>query len=124
VAKEDMSDHDIREHFATLKRLRIRLADLEEKKAQDDQVDKDIDTIQKRLTTAKEKWGEMDMEERRSFLRLITDDIQLETLSTRWMKLTIKWSPLLVDYTECVLFLKTLRATPRWTKEEDATLKA
>ena len=126
VAKEDMSDHDMREHFATLKRLRLRLADLEEKRARDNQVDKDIDAIQKRLTTAKEKWGEMDMEERRSFIRLITNDIRLDTLSGRWMKLTIEWSPLLAgeNYIEFVLFLKTLRATPRWTREEDATLKA
>ncbi len=42
------------------------------------------------------------------------------------MKLTIEWSPLLAgeNYIEFVLFLKTLRATPRWTREEDATLKA
>ena len=81
--------------------------------------------MRSRLTRAREEWGTMTLEQKQSFIRLITNNIRLDTLSGRWMKLTIEWSPLLAgeNYTEFALFLRTLRATTRWTPEEKAIVR-
>jgi hypothetical protein len=41
------------------------------------------------------------------------------------MKLTIEWSPVLAgeNYIEFALFLRMLKATPRWTTEEKAIVR-
>ena len=124
VAKDVMSDHDIREHFASLARLRSRLADLQEKREQSAQVDRDIENVTTGLTRARDEWGTWTLEQRRSFLRLITQSITLDALSGRWMRLTIEWSPVLAGeaYHDTVVFLRSIGANPNWQVEEDALL--
>jgi hypothetical protein len=124
VARDVMSPEDIREHFASLARLRVRLSDLREKQEQTAQIDADIATVRDRLTRAKAEWGTMSLEQRRAFVRLITEQITLDTLSGRWMKLEITWSPVLMGeaYVERALFLRSSGASPNWTKLEDDVL--
>ena len=125
AARDVMSTEDISAHFAALARLRSRLADLREKQAQVAQTDQDIDTVKSRLTRTKDEWETMTLEQRRSFIRLITQTITLDALSDRWMKLTIEWSPVLAggQYSEFALFLRSTGAGSNWTDEEDAILR-
>jgi hypothetical protein len=125
VAKHVMADEGIEAHFASLKMLRERLSDLREKRAKEDRVYKDIEIVQKRLNTAREQWGDMDLEQRRAFLRLIINNIRLDLLSARFMRLTVEWSPVLAGeyYTEYALFFRGMGAGAKWTSQEDAMLR-
>jgi hypothetical protein len=125
VARDLMSDTDIRNHFAALAQLRGRLDDLRDKQAQAAQVEQDALTVTSRLARAKDHWQTMTLEQRRSFIRLITQAVTLDALSDRWMKLGIVWSPVLAgeDAGDCVLFLRATGAGSNWTAEEDALLR-
>ena len=117
-----MADHDIREHFASLARLRGRLSDVQEKRKQSTQVDQDITNVTAGLARAKDEWETWTLEQKRSFIRLISDNITLDVVSDRWMKLTIAWSPVVADYSEVALFLHSA-GTGIWTAQEDALLR-
>ncbi len=125
VAKDVMSDTDIQEHFASLARLRERLSDLREKQTQESRVYRDIEIVQKRLNTAREQWAEMDLEQRRAFIRLITNNITLDLLSGRFMRLTIEWIPVLTGeyFTEYALFFRGMGANAKWKPQEDTILR-
>jgi len=125
IASDVMSNEDIREHFASLKRLRERHADISEKKKLDKKIAADVETVQKRLETARTQWEDFDMEQKRSFLRLITTSIQMEVLSPRFMRLTVEWSYLLTgEYTtEFGLFWREMGTTSKWAAQEDEALR-
>src|SRR6266487_2647810 len=124
VAKGVMSDEDIKEHYASLARLRSRLADLREKQEQAAQVDREIETVKSRLERAREEWEEWTLEQRRSFIRLISQDIVLDNLTDRLLKLTIVWSPVLGENpAEYTLLVRGKGSGADWTEEEDGLLR-
>ena len=125
AASDVMSREDIREHYASLARLRTRLDDLHEKQAQAKETDQETIAVSNKLQRARDEWGEMDLEEKRSFIRIITLGISLDELSDRFMKLTIEWSPILSgkEYIEYILFLRVNGASNYWSDEEVAILR-
>jgi Resolvase, N terminal domain len=123
AAKHVMAVEDIREHFASLARLRARLADLQKKQAKSAQVDREIEAVKSRLERARGEWESMGLEDKRSFIRLITQDVQLEVMTDRLMKLTIEWHPVLAGITEYTCLSKYRSRGTEWLEEEDRLLQ-
>ncbi len=125
VASDVMNTEDIRKHYTSLDRLHKLLSDHEAKRAQINRTDQDIEKVSSRLNRASEEWPDMDLEDRRSFIRLITYNITLDALSDRFMKLTIEWSPVLAgdNYIESAIFFRGNGAGSNWQPQEDAILR-
>ncbi|OLB62540.1 MAG: hypothetical protein AUH94_04735 [Ktedonobacter sp. 13_2_20CM_2_54_8] len=66
----------------------------------------------------------MTLEQKRAFIRLITQEVRLDSLSDRLMRLTLVWHPVLAgeEHTEFTILEKSKGSGANWTEDEDAIL--
>jgi len=125
IAGDVMSTEDVREHYASLARLRGRLTDLQEKLRQANEADADIASVATNLNRAAQEWKSFTLEQKRAFVRLITASITLDVADGRWMKLAIEWHPVLAGepLVETAIFMKSYGANSNYTQQEDEVLR-
>lgn len=123
VAGSVMSDEDLRDTYAALKRLRLNLADMEKKHAQMGKAEEEQEQAKKELPETYEKWPSLSIEAKQRFVRVATSRVTLDQALTGWLKLTIEWSPLLgsnlID--EAYIWTSTGSDAP-WSEEEKRIL--
>lgn len=89
-----MDDKELRETYEKQARLIRRRAELEQAIAQGERLAKQREQAKGDIETASEKWAKWTIEERRSFIRLVTESITLEEIASGWLRLFIVWSPI------------------------------
>lgn len=123
VAQDTMNDEDIRKNYEKLRRLRVQLADLEKKQAKKRVSDEEMREAAHDVASLPESWQEMKLERKRRFISLVTEAIELETLTERWLRLRITWTPYfqhsVID--ECYIFQHYAGKT--WSDEEKAIVR-
>lgn len=125
VARDVMSDQDIKEFYTAKARLQARLADLEKQIEHDATVDADIASVGEKLDQARQEWEGMSLEKKRTFVRLVTTAIYLDFVTNRFAHVTIRWSPLFADHAQDVLLVaRSAPSSPAWTDGELADLQA
>jgi hypothetical protein len=95
VAGNVMSDKDLQDTYAALKRLRLNLATMEKKLDQIAQEEGERQQAKKELPEIYAKWSSMNIEAKQRLIRVATSQITLDSILPGWLKLTIEWSPLL-----------------------------
>ena len=80
-----------------MKRKRVikRRAELARAIDQQEKLAMKREQAKKDIETAGEKWHKWEIEERRQFIRMVTDAITLEEIASGWLRLVIVWSPLM-----------------------------
>jgi hypothetical protein len=122
VAASDMSDEDLRQHFASLKRLRANLAAMQLKLDRLEIDEKEQVEAKGKLPEIYQRWEAMPLESKQRFIRAATSRITLDELQTGWLKLTIEWSPLLGGDVIDEAYIWTTGGK-RWTDEEDHLIR-
>jgi hypothetical protein len=117
VASAEMSDEDLRQHYASLKRLRSNLASMQIKLDRLDADETEKAEARQKLPEIHERWATMPPESQQRFIRAATSRIALDELETGWLKLTIEWSPLLGNDIIDEAYIFTTGGK-RWTDEE------
>ncbi len=125
-----MDDTTLTQHFAKKASLLKRIDKLE-------QAEKDAERQARKLEQAKDdidhacdKGGKWTVDERRQFIRLVTETITLEEIAPGWLHLVITWSPLMgfvspvTSTTRAVDTLYLWRKAGReWSADEIARLR-
>jgi Resolvase, N terminal domain/Recombinase len=95
TSEDVMSDEDLRETYAKKARLIKRRAELKKVIDQKEKLARKEEQGKKDVETAGEKWAGWSIEERRSFIRLVTESTTLEEIASGWLRLTLVWSPIM-----------------------------
>ncbi|HEX6478729.1 MAG TPA: recombinase family protein [Ktedonobacteraceae bacterium] len=90
-----MDDATLTDHFASKARLIKRRAELEGLIANEDRMRQKLASARDDIESANVRWEKWTIDERRQFIRLVTDSITLEELAPGWLRLVIVWSPLM-----------------------------
>jgi hypothetical protein len=117
-----MSDEDLRQHYASLKRLRSNLAAMQFKLDRLDADEVEKAEAKEKLPEVHERWAAMPLESQQRFIRAATSRIALDELETGWLRLTIEWSPLLGDDVIDEAYIWTTGGK-RWTEEEKQLIR-
>lgn len=117
VALKEMSDEDLQQHYASLKRLRANLAAMQYKLDRLDADEEEKAEAKQKLPEVHQRWAAMPLESKQRFIRAATSRITLDELEIGWLKLTIEWSALLGDDIIDEAYIWTT-AGKRWTEEE------
>jgi hypothetical protein len=93
AATEEMDEEDLKNHFASLKKLRRYLAEMESKlnKAEEEAQEEAMG----RMPEVYERWENMKMENKQRFIRAATERVILDPVQGGWLRLKIEWSPLM-----------------------------
>jgi Resolvase, N terminal domain len=120
-----MAQEDRNDAYAALANLRGQLADLQRKKARENEVAADIAVAKDLMQEVEQGWENMSFEKQQRFARIATKQIVLEPINDGWMKFTVLWSPVLrlQHYDIAYIWRQTGSSTP-WTPEEIALVKA
>jgi hypothetical protein len=129
--KERVSEHgtrsmhpvDIERHFASLAKLRRSLDEMEKKLERAETEEQDREQVMQKLPEVYEKWGKMDIEEKRRFIRVATTRISLDKLATGWLKFIIEWSPVLGGNLVDEAYIWKVQGGTDWTMEEEQTVR-
>lgn len=118
-----MAQEDRNDVYAALKNLRAQLVDLQNKKTREREVVADIKVAKDLMLEAEQGWEEMEFEKKQRFARIATKQIVLEPITDGWMKLTVRWSPVLrlQHYDVAYIWRQTGSSSP-WTPEEIAVV--
>lgn len=132
VTFDIMTDKELRDNREAKARLLKRLDTLNKKQAHVAQEEVDRQEAMSMLAsgTVKERWGKWNIEKRRRFIRLVTQDIVLEQVADTWLKLTIvfySWvsvnTPHVgVLYVDTAYILRRRSGQIAWTQEENKIL--
>jgi DNA invertase Pin-like site-specific DNA recombinase len=90
-----MSDEDLRAAYEKKARLLRRRAELEREIASEEARTSEMERARAKMPTAAHRWKGWGLEERRQFIRLITDSIILEKQPNGDLRLTLAWSDLM-----------------------------
>jgi hypothetical protein len=130
VGQDVMSDETLRAHLTKEANLLTRIAKLEQAQNDGDRRARQQKQAKDDIDHACDKWGGWTVDERRQFLRLVTDSITLEELAPGWLRLVIVWSPLMgfvspvTSTTRAVDTLYLWRKAGReWSDDEIARLR-
>jgi hypothetical protein len=76
------------------------------------------------IECASDLWGKWSIDERRSFLRMVTDSITLEEIATGWLRVTIVWSSLM-GYVSGLASIGYVwrQSGSQWSEGEDSIIK-
>lgn len=121
-ASSVMSGEDLRQHYASLKRLRTNLAAMQQKLDRLGADEREQAEAKQKLPEVHQRWAAMRLESKQRFIRAATSRIVLDELQTGWVKLTIEWSPLLGGDIIDEAYIWTV-AGKRWTKDEEQILR-
>ncbi len=119
-----MAQEDRNDVYAALANLRSQLADLQRKKARENEVAEDIQVAKDLMQEVEQGWDKMEFSKQQRFARIATKQIVLEPISDGWLKLTVQWSPVLNvrQYEIAYIWRQTGSSSP-WTPEEIAVVK-
>ena len=121
VAGETMDDKDLKENYGLLKKLRATLADLEKKKAEMQQIERELLSVQKDTKTVYGKWRDYNLDEKQKFIKLATQSIILHPFGSGWFIFTINWQPFMQISNSDIAFIwrnDTIGARRHWSCEE------
>jgi hypothetical protein len=88
-------ESDLEEAYTKKARLLRRRSELEREISQADVRTAELKRAKDKLPVAVDRWAGWTLEERREFIRLITDSITLEKQADGDLRLTLVWSPLM-----------------------------
>jgi hypothetical protein len=124
-ASSEMSGEDLRQHYASLKRLRASVAVMQQKLDRLETDRQEQAEATHKLPEVHERWAAMSIESKQRFIRAATCRIELDELAGGWAKLAIWWSPLLGTDSGDIIDEAYIWTTAgkRWTKEEKEFLR-
>jgi hypothetical protein len=93
--QDSMSDERLEETLKKESRLIRRRGELAQAIQQEQVLAKKREQARDDIDTAYAKWSKWTIEEKRSFIRLVTDYITLEEIASGWLRLTVGWSSLM-----------------------------
>jgi DNA invertase Pin-like site-specific DNA recombinase len=91
---DSMDDTRLEETLAKEKRLKKRRAELLQAQSNKARLEAAKEQASRDIECAYDKWHSWTIEERRSFLQMVTDNIILEEIASGWLRVTIVWSSL------------------------------
>jgi len=95
TSEDVMSDSDLRATYEKKARLQRRQTELAREIATESARASKLDEAKAKLPTAATRWAGWSLEERRQFIRLITDSITIEKLPDGDLRLSLVWSQLM-----------------------------
>jgi hypothetical protein len=125
-----MSDERLRQTYEKEARLIKRRDELTRLIDESAKLAEKREQAKKDIETAASKWAGWTLEERRSFIHMVTESITLEELAPGWLMLVIVWSPLMgfvdsvvSDYRAAEIGYIWRRSGDPWTDDEIALLR-
>jgi DNA invertase Pin-like site-specific DNA recombinase len=122
--EEELDEDTIIKSLKLLKKLRVTLAELENKKRQSEASDEDLREAASLIVDASVEYDEFKFDRKRNFVRLITTRIVLTEPSPNWLCLTIEWSPYLgLSVIDTAYIWRHVGASEEWTDDENSILR-
>jgi DNA invertase Pin-like site-specific DNA recombinase len=121
--KDQMDPADREDVYRTLKNLRADLAALERKKKDAGKMIQAIEDTSRKILTARDYWPDMSLEQKKTFIRLVTQDILLHDTGIGFMEMTVTWVSLMgIPQVERAYIMQQNGSAANWTDEEIAML--
>lgn len=115
-----MDDATLTEHFASKARLIKRIAELEQLIDNEQRMAEKQAKAQKDIDSACDMWDKWTLDEKREFIRLVTESITLEEIASGWLRVVIVWSPLMGFVSPITSSTRAVDTGYKWRKGGDA----
>lgn len=95
--------------YAKLARLNQRRDKLTTNQKEQESQQRRLEKAKKSVENAYGLWQSWNLEERQSFIHVVTNSIMLEEIAAGWLRVTIQWSAVLVDRVEECYLWRTIQ---------------
>jgi len=116
-----MEDNELEAAYAKLARLRKRRTAIEQARNQQAAIEAEIRQAASDVCLACNQWHGWDIARKRGLIRLVTEAVTLEEIAVGWLRLTIKWSPVLGGLTEQCYIWRSVNN--KWTDDDLEALR-
>jgi hypothetical protein len=128
--QDSMSDERLEATLKKEARLIKRRAELKQAIEQEEVLAKKRAQARDDIDTAASKWAKWTIDERRSFIHLVTESIVLEEIASGWLRLTIGWSLLMGFISPTTSTMQAVdvayiwrQSGTRWSDDEEDTIR-